>query len=129
MLADADLAITYSRSYRLTRALLDPGPGRLRVRGRFTRVTEELSTQDLHRLHNRLEHPEAAGLTIVDPRPGIRMAGAMQNTYSVSLLQAETLAAAAKNDWPIHFLDATAATENFREAVVQLGLTLTTGPP
>lgn len=26
------LALTYSRAYRLTRALLDPGPGRLAIR-------------------------------------------------------------------------------------------------
>lgn len=26
-------ALTYGRAYRLTRALLDPGPGRLAVRG------------------------------------------------------------------------------------------------
>lgn len=37
-LANETVALTYSRAYRLTRALLNPGPGRLRVRGRFTHV-------------------------------------------------------------------------------------------
>lgn len=97
------LALTYSRAYRLTRALLDPGPGRLATRGRFTRRVEALSTADQLKLHERLADPDPAALTIVDPRPLIRTAGAIQNTYAVSLLQAETLAAAVTNDWPIRF--------------------------
>jgi hypothetical protein len=39
-LAGSPLGLTYGRAYRLTRALLDPGPGRLRVRGRFTRLLD-----------------------------------------------------------------------------------------
>lgn len=58
------IALSYGRAYRLTRALMDVGPGRLHVRGRFTR-----------------------------------------NTYAVSLLQAETLVAAAHHDWPVRFGD------------------------
>lgn len=93
-LAGEALALTYSRAYRLTRALLDPGPGRLATRGRFTRLVEALNTGDQLMLHERLADPDPAVLTILDPRPLIRTAGAIQNTYAVSLLQAETLTAA-----------------------------------
>ena len=56
-LAGEALALTYSRAYRLTRALLDPGPGRLATRGRFTRLVEALSAGDQLILHERLADP------------------------------------------------------------------------
>ncbi len=120
------LALTYSRAYRLTRALLDPGPGRLQTRGRFTRLVEGLSAADQQVLHVRLADPDPAVLRIVDPRSLIRAAGAIQNTYAVSLLQAETLAAAVTNDWPIRFAVAESAPEPVRRAAAELGLDLAT---
>lgn len=121
-LAGEPLGLTYSRAYRLTRALLDPGPGRLRVRGRFTRLVDGLSAEDRQALHERLANPDPSVLTIVDPRPMIRSTGAIQNTYAVSLLQAETLTAALSHDWPIRFADEAGATEPVRRAALQLGL-------
>jgi hypothetical protein len=124
-LSNDTVALTYSRAYRLTRALLDPGPGRLRVRGRFTRLADELPERERQILHVRLAEPTTEGrrVVIVDPRPTIRATGAIQNTYALSLLQAETLAAAA-NDWPIRFLDADSATDTLQRAAHQLGLDL-----
>ncbi len=124
-LRDEPLAITYSRAYRLTRALLDPGPGRLALRGRFSRIVATLSPQDQAALHDRLAHPDPGILTIVDPRPTIRTSGSIQNTYAVSLLQAETLAAAVVNDWRIVFSSDDSSSEPFRRAITELGLTLT----
>jgi hypothetical protein len=118
------LALTYGRSYRLTRALLDPSPGRIKVRGRFTRLVDALIPADKLALHERLAEPDPALLSILDPRPTIRTAGAIQNTYALSLLQAETLAAAVANDWPIRFFDPDSATETVRLAATQLGLDL-----
>jgi hypothetical protein len=118
------LAITYSRAYRLTRALLDPGPGRLPVRGRFTRLADALAPQDQRLLHDRLAEPESTLLTVLDPRPMIRTAAAIQNTYAISLLQAETLAAAVVQDRPIRFADADSATATLRRSATQLGLDL-----
>ena len=120
------LALSYSRAYRLTRALLDPGPGRLQTRGRFTRLVEALSAEGLQALHERLADPDPAVLSIVDPRPLIRTAGAIQNTYALSLLQAETLAAAVTNDWPIRFAAHESGPEPVRRAAVELGLDLAT---
>jgi len=94
----AAVALTYSRAYRLTRAILDPGPGRLQVRGRFTRLVDGLSVGDQHALHGQLAGPDPSVLVVIDPRPTIRTAGAIQNTYALSLLQAETLAAAVVHD-------------------------------
>jgi len=125
-LASEALALTYSRAYRLTRALLDPGPGRLATRGRFTRLVEALSTGDQLTLHERLADPDPAVLTIVDPRPLIRTAGAIQNTYAVSLLQSETLAAAVTYDWTIRFAAHESAPEPVRRAAAELGLDLGT---
>lgn len=116
--------MTYGRTYRLIRALLDPGPGRLQARGRFTRLVDGLSAEGRHTLHERLANPDPAHLTVVDPRPLIRAAGAIQNTYAVSLLQAETLATALTHDWPIRFADQASATEPVRRAAVELGLDL-----
>lgn len=125
-LANDTVALTYSRAYRLTRALLDPGPGRLRVRGRFTRLADELTEQERHILHARLADPneESDHIVIIDPRPTIRATAAIQNTYALSLLQAETLAAGAANDWPVRFLDVDSATETMQRAAQQLGLDL-----
>ena len=120
------LALTYGRTYRLTRALLDPGPGRLRVRGRFTRLADDLAPRDRRVLLDLLADPDPAVLLIVDPRPSIRTAGAIQNAYSVSLLQAETLAAAVTFDWPIRFADADSTTPAVRSAADELGLDLMT---
>jgi len=120
------LALTYGRAYRATRALLDPGSGRLRTRGRFTRLAEALSPEGLRALLESLADPDPVVLRIVDPRPLIRAAGAIQNAYAVSLLQAETLAAAVTHDWPIRFADPASASEPMRRAAVELGLDLDT---
>lgn len=121
---DEALAITYGRAYRLTRALLDPGPGRLQVRGRFTRLVDGLTPADQHALHEQLADPDPALLTVVDPRPLIRATGAIQNTYALSMLQAETLAAALTHDWPIRFAEPASAPEAVRRAAEELGLDL-----
>jgi len=118
------LAITYGRTYRLTRALLDPGPGRLQVRGRFTRLVDGLAPADQHTLRDQLANPDPKVLTIVDPRPLIRAAGAIQNTYALSMLQAETLSAALTHDWAIRFGDAASAPDAVRHAAEELGLDL-----
>lgn len=118
------IAITYGRAYRLSRALLDPGPGRLQVRGRFTRLADALSPADQHALRERLAEPDPEVLTIVDPRPLIRATGAIQNTYALSMLQAETLAAALTHDWAIRFADAASAPDAVRQAADELGLDL-----
>lgn len=118
------LALTYSRAYRLTRALLDPGPGRLAVRGRFSRLVDALSQSDQAVLHDRLADPDPDVLMIVDPRPTIRTAGAIQNTYAVSLLQAETLAASVIHDWRIVFAESGSASGPFSQAAAELGLDL-----
>lgn len=123
-LDDGPLAVTYARAYRLTRALLDPGPGRLATRGRFTRLVDALGRADQQALHERLADPDPAILSIVDPRPLIRAAGALQNTYAVSMLQAETLAAAVTHDWPIRFADPESASAPVRRAASELGLDL-----
>ncbi|MBW3536527.1 MAG: hypothetical protein KY395_01980 [Actinobacteria bacterium] len=123
-LSGQSVALTYSRAYQLTRALLDPGPGRLRARSRFTRLADELTEQDRHLLQVRLADPDTEHVLIVDPRPAIRATAAIQNTYALSLLQAETLAVAAANDWSVRFLDADSATETVRRAAQQLGLDL-----
>lgn len=96
------------------------------TRGRFTRLVEALSAADLRLLHERLADPPPAMLTIVDPRSLIRTAGAIQNTYAVSLLQAETLAAAVTHDWPIRFGEVASASDPVRRAAVELGLDLDT---
>lgn len=123
-LAGSAIALTYSRAYRLTRALMDAGPGRLRVRGRFTRLVDGLNQQDQRALQEWLTDPDPAVLTVPDPRPLIRTAAALQNTYAVSLLQAETLAAAATEDWPVRFADADGASPAVRRAAQDLGLNL-----
>jgi hypothetical protein len=108
-LAGAVIGLTYGRAYRLTRVLLDPGPGRLRTRGRFGRLVDALSAEGLHALHEQLADPDPAVLRVIDPRPLIRTAGAIQNTIAVSLLQAETLAAGVTHDWPIRFAEEASA--------------------
>lgn len=118
------LALTYSRAYRLTRALLDPGPGRLAVRGRFNRLVDALSAADQAVLHDRLAEPDPSVLVVVDPRPTIRTAAAIQNTYALSLLQAETIAAAVIHDWRIRFAEPDSASRSFRQAANELGLDL-----
>lgn len=118
------LALTYSRAYRLTRALLDPGPGRLAVRGRFSRLVDALSSADQAVLHDRLANPDPSALVIVDPRPTVRTAAAIQNTYALSLLQAETIAAAVINDWQIRFAEPASASDSLRQAATELGLDL-----
>ncbi len=64
-------------------------------------------------------------ISIVDPRPLIRTTGAIQNTYALSLLQAETIAAAVTNDWPVRFADPSSAPEPVHRAADELGLDLT----
>lgn len=120
------LALTYGRTYRLTRALLDPGPGPLRVRGHFTRLADDLAPADRRALLDLLADPDPAVLMIVDPRPSIRTAGAIQNAYSVSLLQAETLAAAVTYEWPIRFAASDSTPPPVRRAAGELGLDLAT---
>lgn len=124
VLVGETLALTYSRTYRLMRALLDPGPSRLKVRGRFTRLVDALDAADLHILRDRLAAPDPAVLSVVDPRPLLRTAGALQNGYIVSMLQAETLAAAVINNWPIRFAEPGSASDPVRRAAEELGLDL-----
>jgi len=124
VVADEPIGLTYSRAYRLTRALLDPGPGRLAVRGRFTRIVDQLSSVDQVALHNRLAAPDPKMLSIIDPRPAIRTAGTVQNAYSVSLLQAETLAVAVLDNLRIVFADPDSASAPFRRAATEMGLDL-----
>jgi hypothetical protein len=107
-------ALTYGRAYRLTRALLGSGPGRLQVRGRFTRLVDALGEDDQRAINEWLADPDPAVLTIIDPRAYISSAAALQNTFSVSLLQAETLAVGAEHDWPISFGDPDSGTERGR---------------
>ncbi|MBI2710317.1 MAG: hypothetical protein HYX34_11575 [Actinobacteria bacterium] len=80
--------------------------------------------RDRHALSERLAEPDAAVLTVVDPRPLVRTAGAIQHTYAVSLLQAETLAAAVTHDWPIRFAAPESVSDAFRCGADQLGLDL-----
>ena len=123
-LAGEALAMTYGRAYRLTRALLDSGPTSLAVRGRFTRLVDRLAPPDQRVLFDRLADPDPSVLTIVDPRPPIGAAAAIQNTYAMSLLQAETLAAAVSHDWRVRFGDAASATGPVLRAAEELGLDL-----
>ncbi|MGH9024697.1 MAG: hypothetical protein ACRDWD_01055 [Acidimicrobiia bacterium] len=92
------------------------------MRGRFTRLAEALTPADRQVLYERMSDPTV--LTIVDPRPMIRAAGAIQNTYAVSLLQAETLAAAVTHDWAIRFGNPDSASAPLRQAADELGLDL-----
>lgn len=85
-----------------------------------------MSGEGLQALHERLADPDPAVLMIVDPRPLIRTTCAIQNTYALSLLQAETLAAAVTNDWPIRFAAPESAPERVRRAAGELGLDLAT---
>jgi hypothetical protein len=117
-------ALTYGRTYRLTRALLGSGPGRLQVRGRFTRLVDALGEDDQRALGEWLADPDPAVLTVVDPRVYIRSTAVLQNTYAVSLLQAETLAVGAEHDWPIRFGDLDSAPEPVQRAARDLGLDL-----
>ncbi len=92
------------------------------MRGRFTRLVDGLTPADQHALHEQLADP--ALLTVVDPRPLIRATGAIQNTYALSMLQAETLAAALTHGWPIRFAEPASAPEAVRRAAEELGLDL-----
>lgn len=115
--------LTYGRAYRLTRALLGGGPGRLQLRGRFTRLVDGLSVEG-KQLLAELAEPDPALLSILDPRPLISAAAALQNTHALSLLQAETLAAALVENWPIRFADADNVSTAVRQAVHELTLDL-----
>lgn len=121
---DRVVALSYGRAYRLTRALTESGPGRLRVRGRFTRLVDALEQRDRQVLYQWLATPDPAVLSVVDPRPLIRTAAALQNTYALSLLQAETLAAAAEHAWPVRFGDPDSVSAGVRRAALELGLDL-----
>lgn len=94
------------------------------MRGRFTRLVDGLSPVDQHTLHEQLADPDPRLLTIVDPRPLIRATWAIQNTYALSMLQAETLAAALTHDWAIRFADAASAPDPVLRAAEELGLDL-----
>jgi hypothetical protein len=124
VIAEDAIALTYGRAYRLSRALLDVGPGRLQLRGRFTRLVEGLTPEGQELLTEWLADPDPAVLSIVDPRPLIGTAAAVQNTYAVSLLQAETLAAGAFHEWSIRFGDPDSATAVMHRAAQELGLDL-----
>ncbi len=117
-------ALTYGRAYRLTRALLGSGPGRLQVPGRFTRLVDALGEGDQRAINEWLADPDPAVLTVIDPRAYISGAAALQNTYAVSLLQAETLAVGAEHDWPIYFGDPDSGPEPVQRAARDLGLDL-----
>ncbi len=123
-LAGSPVALTYGRAYRLTRALIDSGPGRLRVRGRFTRLVDALGQHDQRVLHEWLANPDPTVLSVIDPRPLIRTAAALQNTYAVSLLQAETLAAGIGDDGSVRFGDPDNASDAVRRAARELGIDL-----
>ncbi len=123
-LAMQSMGLTYSRAHRLIRALLHTGPGRLQLRGRFTRLADALSENDREVLFARIIDPDRALVQIVDPRPLIRATAAIQNTYALSLLQAETLAAAVTYDWPIRVGDESTVTAELNRAAVELGLDL-----
>lgn len=83
-LGDDAVALTYGRAYRLTRALMDVGPGRLQVKGRFTRLVEGLSRPGQRLSAEWLADPEPAVLSIIDPPPLIGATAALQNTYALS---------------------------------------------
>jgi hypothetical protein len=102
---------------------MDVGPGRLQLRGRFTRLVDGLTPRGQHLLAEWLVDPDPAVISIVDPRPLIGAAAALQNTYAVSLLQAETLAAGAHQDWPLRFGDPDSAPA-VQRAARELGLDL-----
>jgi hypothetical protein len=68
-IAGAPVALTYGRAYRLTRALLDVGPGRLHLKGRFTRLVDALSPEGQELLAEWLADPDPGVLSVVDPRP------------------------------------------------------------
>jgi len=121
-LAGHGVALSYGRAYRLTRALIDVGPGRLQLRGRFTRLVDGLSPDGQRLLADWLADPDPAVLAVVDPRPLIGAAAALQNTYAISLLQAEMLAAAVNHDWPIRFGDPDSTTPHVGRAAQELGL-------
>jgi hypothetical protein len=123
-LGSGAVGLTYSRAYRLTRALSTSGPGRLRVRGRFTRLVDALGELDQRVLYEWLGNPDPAVLEIIDPRVFLRTTAALQNTYAVSLLQAETLAASADQEWPIRFGDPDSASVAVHRAARELGLDL-----
>ena len=114
--------LTYGRAYRLTRALLGGGAGRLQLRGRFTRLVDGLSAEGQRLLADWLAEPDPAVLSVVDPRPLISAAAAIQNTHALSLLQAETLAAALVENWPIRFADADNVSTAVRQAAHELAL-------
>lgn len=124
IMGDEAVALSYGRAYRLTRALRDVGPGRLQLKGRFTRLVEGLSPRGQALLAEWLADPHPAVLSIVDPRPLIGATAALQNTYAVSLLQAETLAAGVDHDWPIRFGDPDSAPASVHRAARELGLDL-----
>ena len=68
-LAMQSMGLTYSRAHRLIRALLHTGPGRLQLRGRFTRLADSLSEDDREVLFARIIGPDRAFVQIVDPVP------------------------------------------------------------
>ena len=116
--------LTYGRAYRLARALLGGGSGRLQLRGRFTRLVEGLSPEGQRLLADWLAEPDSAVLSVIDPRPLTSASAALQNTHALSLLQAETLAAALVENWPIRFADADNVSTAVRQAVHELALDL-----
>lgn len=120
----APTGLTYGRAYRLTRALLGGGPGRLQLRGRFTRLVDGLSTNGQRLLAEWLADPDPEIVSVVDPRPLISATAALQNTHALSLLQAETLAAALMKNWPIRFADPDSVSTAVRQAARELALDL-----
>lgn len=122
--AGQSAGLTYGRAYRLARALLAGGSGRLQLRGRFTRLVDGLSAEGQELLADWLADPDPAVLSVIDPRPLIGASAALQNTHALSLLQAETLAAALVGTWPIRFADPDSVSTAVRQVALELALDL-----
>ena len=87
-------------------------------------LVDGLTTDGQRLLAEWLADPDPDIVSIIDPRPLIRAAAALQNTHALSLLQAETLAAPLMENWPIRFADPDSVSTAVRQAVRELALDL-----